>query len=111
MQQRCTCKKEIIGWYFNFDNTTPKFDRCDVVGERMIKILRKMKAITHTQASISQTLYKIEITSDLRKWFLREVKKQTHKTCYGWQCKMKIVGHNKLCKIHSKKRGAKNEHK
>ena len=107
MTQRCTCKKEIVGWYFNFDGESPKFDRCDIVGERILKLLRKLKAVTHTDASVAKILHNIETRPELRKWFLREVKKQTHKTCYGWQCKMKITKHNKLCKLHGRIQGAK----
>lgn len=102
MQQRCTCKKEISGWYFNFDVEEPKFDRCDIIGERIIKMLRKFKTVPHTIASIAKILNEIETTPKLRQWFLREVKKQSHKTCYGWQCRMKIVKHNKLCNLHGK---------
>lgn len=103
MQSRCTCKKEITGWYFNFDANEPKFDRSDIVGERILALLRKLKAITHTSASAAKALYNIETNLKLRKWFLNEVKKQTHKACYAWQCRMKIVKHNKNCKLHGKK--------
>lgn len=111
MQQRCTCKKEIIGWYFNFDEESSKFDRGDALGERLVKTLRKMNAVTHTSASIAKSLHRIETIPELRGWFLREIKKQTHKTCYGWQCRMKIVKHNKLCKLHGKKQSIKKETK
>ena len=103
MQQRCTCKKEIIGWYFNFDAESGEFNKCDAAGKHILKSLRKIRAISHTTASIAKTLDKVETAPGLRKWFLREVKKHTHKTCYGWQCRMKIVKHNKLCKLHGKK--------
>jgi len=105
MLQRCTCKKEITGWYFNFDSESPKFDRCDIVGERILKLLRKLKAVmTHTSASVAKMLHSVEMKPELRKWFLREVKKQSHKACYGWQCRMKIVKHNATCKLHGKKK-------
>jgi len=109
MLPRCTCKKEITGWYFNFNEDSAKFDRCDIVGERILKMLRGLRAITYTSASIAKMLHKIETRPELRKWFLREVKKHTHKTCFAWQCKMKIVQRNKTCKIHTKKTPAKNK--
>lgn len=101
MQPRCTCTKEITGWYFNFNKEDPKFDRGDIIGERLIAILRKLKKVTYTNASISKMLHNIETKPDLRKWFLYEIKHQTHKTCYGWQCKMKVIKISKSCKIHS----------
>jgi len=100
MQPKCTCKKEIEGWYFNFDTDSSKFERCDIVGEKIIKLLRKLKAINKTSDSIANVLYRVEKDQKLRAWILKEVKKQLHKDCYGWQCKMKIVKVNKLCLIH-----------
>lgn len=102
MLQRCTCKKEIVGWYFNFDQDEPKFDRCDAIGEKLLKTLGKIDAISHTTESIAKTLHKIETMPELRKWFMREIKKHAHRQCYAWQCKMKITKHNKLCKLHNK---------
>lgn len=117
MQPKCTCKKEIVAWYFNFDKENAKFDRCDIVGEHIIKLLRNLKVKKGVkQAKITDTfiinvLSRIEHEQKLRAWLLNEVKKTTHKGCYGWQCRVKIVKHNKLCKLHGKKILTKKEKK
>ncbi len=109
MQPRCSCRKEIAGWYFNFDKQEAKFDRCDAVGEHITKLMQALKVkkngkrIKITSTFIINALHRVETEQKLRLWFLNEVKKQTHKNCYGWQCRVKIVRHNKKCKLHGKK--------
>lgn len=97
---RCICKKEIIGWYFNFNDNDAHFERNDKTGEYLLSLLQKLKIITFTTANIAIVLHNIETKVELRKWFLSLIKKHTHKNCYGWQCRMKIIKINKNCKIH-----------
>lgn len=111
---RCICKKEIVSWHFNFNGEKDEFERNDKVGEYLIGLLKKLKVITSTTANIAMVLQKVETNLEMRKWFLSVIKKHTHKTCYGWQCRMKITKIHKNCKIHghqlitkSKKEGKK----
>jgi len=117
MQPKCSCRKEIAGWYFNFDKEETKFDRNDAVGEHLITLMRALKVkrngkrIKISNTFIINALHRVETEQKLRLWFLNEVKKQTHKPCFGWQCRIKIVKHNKKCKIHGNKLITKKEKK
>lgn len=105
MQQRCTCKREIIGWYFNFDEDSPTFIRNDKIGTELLTILLKLKQITKTTTSIAKMLLNIETKQEMRSWFLSLVKSYTKRQCYGWQCKMKVIKINKNCAIHKHQLG------
>jgi len=97
---RCICKRELLSWSFNFNENDPNFERNDKMGEYLLSLLKKLKVVTNTTANIAKMLHNIETKPELRKWFLSMIKKYTHKTCYGWQCKMKIIRINKNCKVH-----------
>lgn len=101
MQQRCTCKREILGWYFNFDENSSTFIRNNKIGNELLTILRKLKRITNTTVSITKMLHNIETKQEQREWFLSLVKSYTKRQCYGWQCKMKIIKIDKNCKLHN----------
>lgn len=111
---RCICKREIQSWCFNFNESDPHFERNDEMGEYLLNLLKKLKVVTNTTTNIAKMLHNIENKQELRKWFLSMIKKHTHKTCYGWQCYMKIIKINKNCKIHKhqlKKKTKKEEKK
>ncbi len=101
-QPQCSCKKEITGWYFNFDIDNTDLINDDDIGSKLLEELYKIRAISNTTSSIITALTKIEIHPDLRKWFLKEIKKYAHKPCYGWQCRFKIIKPNPFCKLHTR---------
>lgn len=97
---RCLCKKEISEWLFNFSENEDRFEKNNVLGEKLRLMLL---AISKGKSQINSLLFKIENNIELRKWFLKEIKKLTHKDCYGWQCRFKIIKMNKKCSVHKRR--------
>ena len=100
---RCLCKKEISEWLFNFSEDENKFEKNNILGEKLKLILLAIRYSCKSKVGIDILLNNIEHKEDLRKWFLKEIKKLTHKNCYGWQCRFKIVRINKKCSIHKRR--------
>lgn len=100
---RCICKKEISEWLFNFSQDEEKFEKNNVLGEKLKLMLLEIRNSCKSKSKFGTIISNIEHKQDLRKWFLRKIKKYTHKICYGWQCKFKIIKINKKCKIHRKR--------
>jgi hypothetical protein len=100
---RCLCKKEISDWLFNFSEDENKFEKNNILGEKLKLTLLAIRNSTKSKVSIETLLINIEHKEELRKWFLREIKKLTNKDCYGWQCRFKILRINKKCNVHNKK--------
>lgn len=101
---RCLCKKEISDWLFNFSEDEDTFEKNNILGEKLKLILLAIRNSCKSRIGFDTLLSSIEHKEELRKWFLREIKKLTHKNCYGWQCRFKINKINKKCGVHSKRR-------
>lgn len=100
---RCLCKKEISEWLFNFSEDENRFEKNNILGEKLRLILLTIRKSCKSKVGIEILLNNIEHKEELRKWFLKEIKKLTHKNCFGWQCRFKIMKINKKCRIHNKK--------
>lgn len=99
---RCLCKKEVSDWLFNFSETEDKFEKNNILGEKLKLTLLAITKSCKSKVGIDILLNNIEHREELRKWFLKEIKKITHKNCYGWQCRFKIIKVNKKCRVHKK---------
>ena len=101
---RCLCKKEISDWLFNFSEDEDRFEKNNILGEKLKLTLLAIRKSCKSKVNIDILLSNIEHKEELRRWFLKEIKKLTHKNCHGWQCRFSIVKINKRCRVHNKRR-------
>lgn len=100
---RCLCKKEISEWLFCFSPEMDKFEKDNDLGIKVKVMLLKIKKSYKSRSIFETLLSNIEHKVSLRNWFLKEIEKISHKRCYGWQCKFKVLKINKKCNIHGKR--------
>lgn len=106
MINKCICKKEISEWLFNYskDIEKEKFEIDNILGEKLRLMLLSIRNHKKSKIKFETLLFNIENKEDLKKWFLKQIKKYTHKECYAYQCRFKIIKKNKKCKIHGQRK-------
>lgn len=109
MINKCICKKEISEWLFNYSEDVSKetFEKDNILGEKLRLMLLLIRSNKKSKIKFETLLFNIENKEDLKKWFLKQIKKYTHRNCYAWQCRFKIIKKNKKCKIHKRMKGVK----